>query len=273
MSKLAVIVLALLITGCSHRLIDRGEYKVDTNTSAVAQNDRVRFLVLHYTAVDDTASKKILTQGQVSAHYLVLSHPQKKQGKPVVLQLVAEHERAWHAGVSHWQGRNNLNDTSIGVEIVNLGFTKSFFGKKWYPFNEQQIELIEYLTKDIVKRYKIAPTDIVGHSDIAPQRKFDPGPFFPWQRLAKKGVGAWPDDSLVTQYIGNRNKYAITSVSSIQKILAQYGYTIPQTGKLDTETKRVISAFQMHFRPTNFSGIPDIETEAIAKALVTQYRS
>lgn len=272
--------LLLLLAGCSstqsdkpHKLIDRGEYKIDTNNPSVAQNDRVRFLVLHYTATDDAESLRLLTQGNVSAHYLVKTHPNTVEGKPVVLQLVPEEQRAWHAGVSDWQGRNSLNDTSIGIEIVNKGFTETMLGRTWYPYNESQIKLIERLTKDIVERYNIAPTDVVAHSDIAPLRKSDPGPLFPWKRLADQGIGAWPDGATVTKYIDGREIHDTASVAIIQQALARYGYKIPQSGTLDDETRQVITAFQMHFRAQDFSGTPDVETEAIALALVEKYRS
>lgn len=272
--------LLLLLAGCSstqsdkpHKLIDRGEYKIDTNNPSVAQNDRVRFLVLHYTATDDAESLRLLTQGNVSAHYLVKTHPDTVEGKPVVLQLVPEEQRAWHAGVSDWQGRNSLNDTSIGIEIVNKGFTETMLGRTWYPYNESQIKLIERLTKDIVERYNIAPTDVVAHSDIAPLRKSDPGPLFPWKRLAEQGIGAWPDDATVSKYIDGREIHDTASVAIIQQALARYGYKIPQSGTLDDETRQVITAFQMHFRAQDFSGTPDVETEAIALALVEKYRS
>ncbi|CNI14103.1 N-acetylmuramoyl-L-alanine amidase [Yersinia frederiksenii] len=279
MRKLLSAGILLLLAGCSssqrdnqHKLIDRGDYKVDTSMPSIAQNERVRFLVLHYTAIDDAESLKVLTQGQVSAHYLVKTHPDTLDGKPVVLQLVPESQRAWHAGVSYWHGRSSLNDTSIGIEIVNKGFTEKMLGREWYPYNESQIKLIERLTKDIVERYNIDPTDVVAHSDIAPLRKSDPGPLFPWRRLALLGIGAWPDDATVTKYIDGRNKRDMASVSVIQQALARYGYQIPQSGELDDETKQVIKAFQMHFRAQDFSGVPDVETEAIALALVEKYR-
>ncbi|OVZ91243.1 N-acetylmuramoyl-L-alanine amidase [Yersinia frederiksenii] len=279
MRKLLSAGILLLLAGCSssqrdnqHKLIDRGDYKVDTSMPSIAQNERVRFLVLHYTAIDDAESLKVLTQGQVSAHYLVKTHPDTLDGKPIVLQLVPESQRAWHAGVSDWHGRSSLNDTSIGIEIVNKGFTEKMLGREWYPYNESQIKLIERLTKDIVERYNIDPTDVVAHSDIAPLRKSDPGPLFPWQRLALLGIGAWPDDATVTKYIDGRNKRDMASVSVIQQALARYGYQIPQSGELDDETKQVIKAFQMHFRAQDFSGVPDVETEAIALALVEKYR-
>ncbi|MEQ9720713.1 N-acetylmuramoyl-L-alanine amidase [Yersinia alsatica] len=279
MRKLLSAGILLLLAGCSssqrdnqHKLIDRGDYKVDTSMPSIAQNERVRFLVLHYTAIDDAESLKVLTQGQVSAHYLVKTHPDTLDGKPIVLQLVPESQRAWHAGISDWHGRSSLNDTSIGIEIVNKGFTEKMLGREWYPYNESQIKLIERLTKDIVERYNIDPTDVVAHSDIAPLRKSDPGPLFPWQRLALLGIGAWPDDATVTKYIDGRNKRDMASVSVIQQALARYGYQIPQSGELDDETKQVIKAFQMHFRAQDFSGVPDVETEAIALALVEKYR-
>ncbi|HEN3656048.1 TPA: N-acetylmuramoyl-L-alanine amidase [Yersinia enterocolitica] len=279
MRKLLSTGLLLLLAGCSsshrdnpHQLIDRGEYKVDTSTPSIAQNERVRFLVLHYTATDDAESLRLLTQGDVSAHYLVKTHPEILDGKPVVLQLVPESQRAWHAGVSYWQGRNSLNDTSIGIEIVNKGFTERMLRREWYPYNESQIELIERLTKDILERYNIDPANVVAHSDIAPLRKSDPGPLFPWKRLAEQGIGAWPDDATVTKYIDGRNKNDLASVAIIQQALAHYGYQIPQSGELDDETSQVIKAFQMHFRAQDFSGVPDVETEAIALALVEKYR-
>ncbi|OWF77596.1 N-acetylmuramoyl-L-alanine amidase [Yersinia rohdei] len=271
--------LILLLAGCStprsdkpHELIDRGDYKVDTATPSVAQNTRVKFLVLHYTATNDVESLRLLTQGDVSAHYLVKTHPHHLDGKPIVLQLVPESQRAWHAGVSYWQGHSSLNDTSIGIEIVNKGFTKRMLYREWYPYNESQIKLIERLTKDIVERYNINPADVVAHSDIAPLRKSDPGPLFPWRRLAQQGVGAWPDDATVNKYINGRNKQDGASISIIQQTLARYGYQIPQSGRLDNETRQVIKAFQMHFRAQDFSGVPDVETEAIALALVEKYR-
>ncbi|WP_145594431.1 peptidoglycan-binding domain-containing protein, partial [Yersinia aleksiciae] len=108
---------------------------------------------------------------------------------------------------------------------------------------------------------------------IAPLRKSDPGPLFPWKRLAEQGIGAWPDEATVTKYIDGRNIYDMASVATIQQTLARYGYKIPQTGILDDETRQVIKVFQMHFRALDFSGVPDVETEAIALALVEKYRS
>jgi len=132
---------------------------------------------------------------------------------------------------------------------------------------------VPHPTKDIAQRYQISPDNIVGHSDIAPQRKYDPGPLFPWQRLAQQGLGAWPDSDRVAYYLAGRLPNSAVPVAPLQQALVRYGYSVPTTGVLDSETQRVISAFQMHFRPANFSGQPDAETEAIALALVDKYRS
>lgn len=274
--RLICLAITLFITGCSSlppsRFIDHGDYLIDPLHEAVAQNDRVRFLVLHYTALDDQKSLTTLTGPNVSAHYLVPTLPAIEQNKPVVLQLVQEHKRAWHAGVSSWGQRNNLNDTAIGIEIVNPGYTDEHDGRRWYPYHPAQISLIGTLTRDLLKRYQIAPENVLAHSDIAPQRKSDPGPLFPWKALAEQGIGAWPDPHTVDKYLAQRPASAPVAVNTLQQALATYGYATPQTGIQDAATTAVIRAFQMHFRPADFSGKADAETEAIALALVEKYR-
>ncbi|MGL9733506.1 MAG: N-acetylmuramoyl-L-alanine amidase [Symbiopectobacterium sp.] len=275
---LTVCLLALIVTGCStprSTLVDRGDYIVDTSHPSKAQNERVRFLILHYTALDDAHSLEMLTQEQVSAHYLVAKNPPLRDKKPVVMQLVPENMRAWHAGVSNWNDRVNLNDSSVGIEIVNRGFTDNMLGARtWYPYNEVQITALAALTKDIIKRNNITPDNILAHSDIAPLRKQDPGKLFPWKRFAEMGVGAWPDDATVNKYLAGRQPSTPTDVLTLQKALHQYGYDkIPQKGELDKETRLTISAFQMHFRQSDIEGNADAQTEAIAKALVEKYRT
>lgn len=253
---------------------DRGQYKADTASyRSVGQNERIRYLVLHYTAVDDEESLRLLTAGGASAHYLVTSNPGAHGGKPVALQLVDDDKRAWHAGVSYWNGRHNLNDTSLGIEIVNLGYTDETSGRRWHPYQPAQLDLIERLAADLVKRYGISPDNVVGHSDIAPLRKSAPGPLFPWQALAQRGIGAWPDAGTVDKYLAGRTPTEPASVARIQQALAKYGYRVEQTGTLDEATRQVIRAFQMHFRPDDIRGEPDAQTEAIALALVDKYRS
>lgn len=271
-------IFAVVLSGCTIRPAEtetRDGYFASYAFKAKGQNERVRFLVMHYTALDDNQSLKTLTEDSVSAHYLVPKKLESKQGKPVVLKLVDENKRAWHAGVSSWNGRANLNDTSIGIEIVNPGYTDNMLGQRtWYPYNEKQIAAITVLAKDIIYRYQIAPDNVIGHSDIASLRKQDPGKLFPWERLAAMGIGAWPDRAAVNKYLADRSPHAPAEVGAIQALLKQYGYDhIPQNGILDENTRKTLSAFQMHFRPEDISGNADAETEAIARALIEKYRS
>jgi len=275
---MATVVLAVMLSGCTARPVkteERKGYYVNRSFNAIGQNDRVRFLVMHYTALDDSRSLKALTKNQVSAHYLIPREPEAIDDKPVILQLVDESKRAWHAGVSSWNGRANLNDTSIGIEIVNPGFTDDMLGDRtWYPYTEKQIAAVTLLAKDIIERYQITPDNVLGHSDIAPLRKQDPGKLFPWARLAAAGIGAWPDEATVSKYLAGRSPSAPADVSTLQVLLKQYGYDqIPQNGTLDESTRKTIGAFQMHFRPGDIRGNADAQTEAIARALVEKYRS
>lgn len=267
-----------VLTGCSTQTSQRvsmKDYLLDKTQSSAAQNERIRFLVFHYTAVDEATSLKLLTGENVSAHYLISDQTDSRTDKPVVYRLVSENRRAWHAGVSNWNGRINLNDSSVGIEIVNPGFTEDMLGQKtWYPYREQQISALTALAKEIIRRYGITPDNVLGHSDIAPLRKQDPGRLFPWKALAAQGVGAWPEPQRVQKYLAGRAMNAPADVLSVQTLLKRYGYDqIPLSGFLDEDTRKTISAFQMHFRPENTDGTPDAETEAIAQALNEQYRA
>lgn len=272
----AVIMIPVL-SGCMTRPPEievRDTYIVSHAFSSAAQNERIRFLVLHYTAQDDEQSLKTLTGDYVSAHYLVPSEPEFTGKKPLILQLVDENKRAWHAGAGSWNGRTNINDSSVGIEIVNMGYTGTETEPLiWQPYNEKQIEAVKALAKDIIERYQITPDNVIGHSDVAPLRKTDPGVLFPWQELADAGIGAWPDPERVSRYLNGRNADEPADVITIQVLLKQYGYDqIPLNGVMDDITQKTISAFQMHFRPDDISGRADAETEAIAAALVSQYR-
>lgn len=277
----ALLLATLVLTGCQAekeiiphdiKMRDRGGYMIDRPQPKV-NNGNAMVLVMHYTALDDEKSLRVLTGGEVSVHYLVPSIPKKEKGKPVVIHLLPENTEAWHAGKSFWRGREKLNTSSVGIEIVNTGYTDEPDGsRRWYKFNQEQIDLIIPLAKDIIKRHNIPPYNVVAHSDVAPQRKKDPGPLFPWHKLAQHGVGAWPNQNDVKKQLAGRPRNMSTDVLTMQKLLARYGYNVPLTGKLDKETKNVVSAFQMHFRPSNYNGIPDAETEAILKALIQKYK-
>ncbi len=239
---------------------------VDKNHPSPNFNQRISALVLHYTALNFEKSLRVLTdpKTQVSAHYLVPEKAFDKERK--VFQLVKEIERAWHAGISQWQGKVNLNDTSIGIEIVNLGYQDNEDGRIWYPFSDYQIETIIELSKTIIARYQIHPTCVVGHSDIAPGRKVDPGPLFPWKKLYENGIGAWFDE----KKLPTAQNIEI-DIRKLQENLQTYGYAIEVTGNLDIQTHTVLQAFQMHFRSNNYSGNPDAETIAILESLIQKY--
>ncbi|QPW27203.1 N-acetylmuramoyl-L-alanine amidase [Edwardsiella ictaluri] len=270
--KTSVLLALLLLVGCQQPpvLRERGGYWVDDSQRALRAEPRVRYLVLHYTAEDFPASLRVLMGKQASAHYLVPGLPPQRDGRPVVWQLVPESRSAWHAGVSYWRGQIHLNDNSIGIEIENPGYRRTPYGIVWYPFTPQQMTAVRALAQDIVRRYAIAPQNVVGHMDIAPQRKVDPGPLFPWQMLAQQGIGAWPEAARVRVYL-QRYRQHLPDVAYLQRRLAQWGYQIVPSGINDAASRRVIAAFQMHFRPTDFRGEPDAETIAIVDALIAQY--
>jgi N-acetylmuramoyl-L-alanine amidase len=262
----------LLLAGCqgvSHQAADPA-FRLETTRQAQGADQRIRFLVIHYTAEDFHNALNTLTDEHVSAHYLIPAKPPLEYGKPVAWQLVPENMRAWHAGASGWRGRTNLNDTSVGIELENKGYSNYLLGKKFYPFPPAQIDLLASLSKEIVARYQIEPRNVVGHSDIAPQRKDDPGPLFPWQEMAERGVGAWPDANVVKQYLAGRNPQQPVDQARLLTLLKAYGYSVDDN-MTPQQQKRVIAAFQMHFRQSDYRGNADAQTEAIVRALLQQF--
>lgn len=271
---LTVVMLAMLLAGCAGEekktVIAKAGYVLDTSRSAPAAYPRVKVLVIHYTADDFDGSLKALTGDQVSVHYLIPAVPPLIGGKPEIMQLVPESKLAWHAGVSFWRGATRINDTSVGIELENLGWQKSDGTKFFTPFEPTQIQALIPLAKDIIKRYNIEPQNVVAHSDIAPQRKDDPGPLFPWQSLAQQGIGAWPDENRVSFYLNGRSPDAPVSTANLLDLLARYGYEVkPNMTRM--QQMRVIAAFQMHFRPTRWDGVADAQSQAIAEALLEKY--
>lgn len=263
----------LLLGACATpaTLQERRGYWADQALSAQAYNQRVRFLILHYTGGDEARAVKVLTGPAVSSHYLVGPAPPSRDGAPIVRQLVDEQERAWHAGASRWAGRSHLNDSSIGIEIVNAGPIDTSSGKAWQGYGQAQIEAVITLAQDIIARYGIEPQNVLGHADVSPGRKIDPGPAFPWKRLHRAGIGAWPDAERVAAYTA-RFRQRMPDVGAIQVALARYGYEIPVTGILDQRTHAVLTSFQMHFCPDRYDGLPDAETAARLWALNDEYR-
>lgn len=250
---------------------------VDRSLQSPNQDATQKILVLHYTAAPTAKALELLTDParSVSAHYVVPDSASPSARHYSIYQLVSEHRRAWHAGVSHWQGYRLINSASIGIEIVNLGFPadqeqRPLMRRDWFPYADDQIRAVGQLAKEIVDRYGIEPTRVVGHSDVAPGRKFDPGPRFPWERLYRDyGVGAWYDQEAVNYY---RTQAAWDGCATeVQKKLARFGYEIDVSGRLDEATKRVVAAFQMHFYPARYDGELDVETVARLDALLEKY--
>ncbi|MBP8051514.1 MAG: N-acetylmuramoyl-L-alanine amidase, partial [Aeromonas sp.] len=191
--------LILLLSACQP-----APYQLSSRYPSASQNERIAFLILHYTDEDDANSLRLLTEPahQVSAHYLI---PRDTDQTPLpVYQLVPDSQRAWHAGRSRWHQYAGLNASSLGIEIVNLGYPPEdallpAHQRRWQPYTQAQIAAIGALTQKLVQRYRIPPTQVLAHSDVAPERKQDPGPHFPWRELALHyGVGAWPDEARVT---------------------------------------------------------------------------
>ncbi|MBI2707524.1 MAG: N-acetylmuramoyl-L-alanine amidase [Proteobacteria bacterium] len=199
-------------------------------------------LIIHYTDMlnaEEALAWLINPASQVSAHYLI-----DEEG--LIYQMVEEDRRAWHAGKSFWQGCTNMNSCSIGIELANPGHTHGYI-----PFPEAQINSLIKISKDIQNRWGIPSSRILGHSDIAPQRKQDPGHLFPWKSLAQEGLGLWP---LSTK----EEKQDKNFVS----LLAEIGYET-------VSPSHTLLAFQRHFQPHKIDGIADQETYSLLHGLLT----
>ena len=255
MRVLYLALLLALLTGCAG-----SGPRIDSSHSAVGQSSRVQYIVLHYTSTDLARSLQLLSEGEVSSHYLIGDSP------PTIYRLVDENRRAWHAGDSQWQGRTWLNGTSIGIELVNQGYREGPDGRAWHPYPPAQIEALIVLLEDIMRRHQLAPGSILGHSDVAPQRKVDPGPLFPWRQLAEAGLVPWPDAQAVARQQALFAR-SLPTVAWFQAQLAQQGYQVPLHGELDEPTRKVLAAFQMKYRPARYDGEPDAQTAALLLVL------
>lgn len=237
---------------------------LDTSVTSVSQSSRVKYVVLHYTTADNARSLDLLSKRNVSANYLITD-----ETRPRTYRLVDENRAAWHAGESAWYAQTALNSTSIGIELVNPGWTPDAQGNpQWHAFNEAQIRTLTALLRDIVSRHNIQPENIVGHSDVAPQRKVDPGPLFPWKQLAQSGLGRWYDEAGAANHLRRLEAEGTPDITWFQQQLLRLGYACPQSGQLDRTTTNSLAAFQMHYRPTRHDGLPDAETAAIMLAML-----
>ncbi|HVT23826.1 MAG TPA: N-acetylmuramoyl-L-alanine amidase [Rhizomicrobium sp.] len=212
-----------------------------------ARDADVDMLVLHYTGMktaDEALARLTDPAAKVSAHYTI-----GRDGR--VYRHVPEERRAWHAGVSYWAGARNINARSIGIELVNPGHE---FG--YVPFTDEQIAALIDIAQEIMARHNIPPTRVVGHSDVAPARKEDPGELFPWRALAEYGIGLWPEGGVQT---------------APQNALRQFGYGLPPD--VEWTEKDVVRAFQRRFRPKKLDGLWDVECSLRLASLLAQARA
>jgi N-acetylmuramoyl-L-alanine amidase len=231
------------------------------NINAREDGLKPSILLLHYTGMP-TAESAIqwlaAPESKVSCHYVV-----DEAGS--VTQMVPEAARAWHAGVSHWQGAIDINSRSIGIEIHNPGHDGG------YPeFPEAQMRAVEALSLDIIGRHGIEARHVLGHSDVAPRRKRDPGEKFDWARLARAGIGHWTEPAPVASGPVLERGANGEEVLRLQEALRAYGYGVPCTGDYCEDTAIVVTAFQRHFRPALVDGRWDRSTAGTLQALLSR---
>lgn len=218
-------------------------------------------LVLHYTGMKDgpsaLARMREEKEPRVSAHYMV-----EEDGR--VFVLVPEDKRAWQAGRSWWRGDEDLNSRSIGIEIVNPGHEWGY-----RPFPDAQIEAVIELCQGILARWPIPQNRIVAHSDIAPDRKEDPGELFPWKRLSEHGIGLWPEPQRPEPWMmhGAAMGDAGLTVDNLRQCLADIGYQIATVGPYDEAMAAVVRAFQRRWRPERITGEGDTDTIVLAHSV------
>jgi len=249
-------------------------------------SERIKFLVMHYTALNYQDSVTALVdEGGVSAHYLLpmANDPSYPESSLSVMQLVKESARAWHAGNSYWQGRRDLNDHSIGIEIVNVPQCPESLSLSLAPlsaaqhctfpaYDAAQIELLIKLSQDILRRNPdIGPTQVIGHGDITPSRKLDPGKRFPWLQLHQAGIGAWFEQKTLDRYRQLFTNKGLPSIGLIQRALRRYGYGVLETGVFDQQTSDALGAMQTHFMPQQITGQLDSHSAGVIFALVERY--
>ena len=216
------------------------------NHDARPAGKAIDLIVLHYTGMRNAESalqRLSDPAAKVSSHYLI-----DEQGE--VYRLVDESRRAWHAGVSYWRGERDVNGVSIGIELANPGHD---FGYR--PFPEAQMTALVELCRGLLARQPIPRARIVGHSDVAPRRKIDPGELFDWRALSAAGFGLWPKP------VDGPADPALALIA-----LVQIGY---ETGQAETDeiTRAAIAAFQRHFRPRQIDGEVDGETRCLIYGL------
>lgn len=238
------------------------EIRPSPNYGERKDSRRPNMILLHYTGMHEAEAalaRLCAAESEVSAHYFVF-----EDGR--VVQMVPESRRAWHAGISAWDGETDINSCSIGIEIANPGHD---YG---YPdFPKRQIAAVTMLCRSILTRHPVAPERVLAHSDVAPARKRDPGEKFPWETLFRSGIGRWVEPAPivandVVMALGDRGH----GVNWLQENLARYGYAVAVTGSYDAATQEVVAAFQRHFRPERIDGICDESTRVTLRELIAR---
>lgn len=235
------------------------EVRASPNFGQRAEGLRADMIILHYTGmVTGKAAEDWLCtpESQVSSHYLV-----HEDGR--VIQMVREADRAWHAGKSSWHGVTDINSCSVGIEIVNPGHQYGYVA-----FPKRQMDAVIRLTGDIARRHGVTPERILGHSDVAPGRKVDPGEKFGWRRLAEAGLGHFVTPSRIVGGAVLQRGDQAQGVQELQSMLVRYGYGIEITGIYDERTETVVAAFQRHFRPRRVDGVADGSTRRTLERLL-----
>lgn len=226
-----------------------------------ARAKKLSHIVLHYTNMESAQAaleRMCDPEAKVSAHYLI-----HRDGQ--IVQMIDESRRAWHAGVSSWQGESDMNSASIGIELDHKGHDEQ---GHMSVFPEVQRQALYALLKDIIDRNNLDPRHVIGHSDIAPGRKIDPGEAFDWAELHAAGFGLWlPNVKLESvAALPSEAPRAQAAIRPLQKALAAFGYLIEADGIYGEPMHAVVAAFQRHFRPSLVNGIADAETQSLIYA-------
>jgi N-acetylmuramoyl-L-alanine amidase len=225
------------------------KYKVSLSPNFSIRKKKIKFIIIHYTGMKsfrDTIALFNSAKSKVSCHWLI-----SRRG--VLYKIVEENKVAWHAGISFWKEEKNLNNSSIGIELENQGH-----GRDYRPFTNSQLLALERLIKRIKTEYNLNIIDVIGHSDIAPHRKSDPGELFDWERLAKKKLAFWPKmqkqkTNIKFLQIGEKSQ----RVREIKRKLKKIGYKCSSNNTYDLSLKLVVEAFQRRFLPDRINGIID----------------
>ncbi|MDX2028096.1 MAG: N-acetylmuramoyl-L-alanine amidase [Alphaproteobacteria bacterium] len=216
----------------------------------------LQYIVLHYTGMRTGAealARLCDTKAKVSAHYVI-----EEDGR--IFKLLDAGKRAWHAGKSFWRGVTDINSASFGIELVNPGHMNGY-----RAFPAAQVKACKELAQDLIARHNLSATKaLLGHSDVAPGRKEDPGELFPWRALAEDGLGLWPAIE--------EDDYGHADDGEVQELLRAIGYDCPADGAYDRATRAALLAFQRRFHPENLTGTPEAETIARLRATARIYK-